>query len=109
MVKDVEDRDSVRDSRVSDLDLRRARGGKVISARPSRGSSLKTGRDGSSLPGVYMLSSSGWKLPGLSTASSTFRKFEGLLMLGLCDVLRLVNTVVVLDTLEAILRPSTSH
>lgn len=76
IVKEVDGRDSIE----SDLALVKACAG--YSSPASSASSLKTGNEGSSFPGRYMLNSNGRNPPTRPLGRSTFLKLEGAPIVG---------------------------
>ena len=102
--KDVDGRNNIE----SDLALVKTCAG-ISSPCATSGSSIKTGNDGNSFPGRYMLSSKGRKPPIRPFGRSTFLKSEGAPMVGRRVIARLVTTLALLEVRNAKFRPSASH
>lgn len=104
IVKDVDGRDSIE----SDLALVKACAGNS-SPWSSSSSSRKTGNEGNSFPGRYMLNSNGRKPAIRPLGRSNLLKSEGAPMFGRRVMARLVVRLALLEAREARLRPSASH
>lgn len=104
IVKDVDGRDSIE----SDLALVKACAGNS-SPWLSSSSSRKTGNEGNSFPGRYMLNSNGRKPAIRPLGRSNLLKSEGAPMFGRRVMARLVVRLALLEAREARLRPSASH
>lgn len=104
IVKDVDGRDSIE----SDLALVKACA-ENSSPWSSSSSSRKTGNEGNSFPGRYMLNSNGRKPAIRPLGRSNLLKSEGAPMFGRRVMARLVVRLALLEAREARLRPSASH
>lgn len=104
IVNDVDGRDSIE----SDLALVKACAGNS-SPWSSSASSRKTGSEGNSFPGKYMLNSSGRKPVVRPLGRSNLLKSEGAPIFGRRVMARLVVRLALLEAREARWRPSASH
>lgn len=105
IVKDVDGRDNIE----SDLALVKACAGNSSPRSSWSRSSRKTGNEGNSFPGRYMLNSNGRKPAVRPLGRSHLLKSEGAPMIGRRVMARLVVRLALLEAREAILRPSANH
>lgn len=105
IVKDVDGRDSIE----SDLAFVKACAGNSSPRPSSSRSSRKTGSEGNSFPGRYMLNSNGRKPAVRPLGRSNLLKSDGAPMFGRRVMARLVVRLALLEAREARLRPSASH
>ena len=103
--KDVDGRNNIE----SDLALVKTCAGNSSPRSSSSRSSRKTGNEGNSFPGRYMLNSKGRKPAVRPLGRSHLLKSDGAPMIGRRVMARLVVRLALLEAREAMLRPSANH